>query len=376
MSDIRLSKSIVGIEEANAVKNVLVNDGYLGMGKEVQEFENEIANFLNIDPEFVVCVNSGTAALHLAVEHSVPKNSDVLVPSLTYLSSYQAITAAGSNPISCEVYEDTLTIDLEDAEKKLSPNTKAIMPVHYASNPGDLKKIYDFAKNHDLRVIEDAAHAFGCSYESKKIGSYGDLICFSFDGIKNITSGEGGAIISYDKKTLNLIKDARLLSIEKDTNKRYNGQRSWDFDVKYQGYRYHMSNIFAAIGRVQLRRFVDEFSLKRKKLYNIYKNNLLDCPNIILQKTNEANEIIPHIFPIRVQSGMRDELKLVLENHKIPTGIHYKPNHLLTFFGNGKLSLPVTEKLYNELLTLPLHPDIKEDEVNFICNIIKKHIKK
>lgn len=373
---LRLSKSIVGIEEANAVKNVLVNDGYLGMGKEVQEFENEIANFLNIDPEFVVCVNSGTAALHLAVEHSVLKNSDVLVPSLTYLSSFQAITAAGSNPISCEVYEDTLTIDLEDAEKKLSPNTKAIMPVHYASNPGDLKKIYDFAKKHDLRVIEDAAHAFGCSYESKKIGSFGDLICFSFDGIKNITSGEGGAIISYDKKTLNLIKDARLLSIEKDTNKRYNGQRSWDFDVKYQGYRYHMSNIFAAIGRVQLRRFVDEFSLKRKKLYNIYKNNLLDCPNILLQRTNEANEIIPHIFPIRVQSGMRDELKLVLENHKIPTGIHYKPNHLLTFFGNGKQSLPVTEKLYNELLTLPLHPDIKEDEVNFICNMIKKYIKK
>ena len=261
-------------------------------------------------------------------------------------------------------------------KKKLSPNTKAIMPVHYASNPGDLKKIYDFAKKHDPRVIEDAAHAFGCSYESKKIGTYGDLICFSFDGIKNITSGEGGAIISFDKKTTNLIKDARLLSIEKDTNKRYNGQRSWDFDVKYQGYRYHMSNIFAAIGRVQLRRFVDEFSLKRKKLYNIYKNNLLDCPNIILQKTNEANEIIPHIFPIRVQLGMRDELKLVLENHKIPTGIHYKPNHLLTFFGNGKLSLPVTEKLYKELLTLPLHPDIKEDEINFICNIIKKHIKK
>jgi len=376
MKDIRLSKSIVGIEEANAVKNVLVNDGYLGMGKEVQEFENEIANFLDIDSEFVVCVNSGTAALHLAVEHSIPKNSNVLVPSLTYLSSYQAISAAGSNPISCEVYEDTLTIDLEDAEKKLCPNTKAIMPVHYASNPGDLKKIYDFAKKHDLRVIEDAAHAFGCSYESKKIGSFGDLICFSFDGIKNITSGEGGAIVSNDKKTINLIKDARLLSIEKDTNKRYNGERSWDFDVKYQGYRYHMSNIFAAIGRVQLRRFVDEFSLKRKKLYNIYKNNLSNCPNILLQKTNETNEIIPHIFPIRVQSGMRNELKLVLENHKIPTGIHYKPNHLLTFFGNGKLSLPVTEKLYKELLTLPLHPEIKEDEVDFICNTIKKHMKK
>lgn len=373
---LRLSKSVVGIEEANAVKNIIVNDGYLGMGSEVQKFENDIANFLNIDPECVVCVNSGTAALHLAVENSLPKNSDVLVPSLTYLSSYQAITAAGCNPISCEVYEDSLTIDLEDAGHKITSKTKAIMPVHYASNPGDLKKIYDFAQKYKLRVIEDAAHAFGCSYNSKKIGSFGDLVCFSFDGIKNITSGEGGAIISSDKKIINLIKDARLLSIEKDTNKRFKGKRSWDFDVKYQGYRYHMSNIFAAIGRVQLRRFVDEFSSKRKKLYNIYKNNLSNCPNILLQKTNETNEIIPHIFPIRVQSGMRDQLKLVLENHKIPTGIHYKPNHLLTFFGNGKLSLPITEKLYKELLTLPLHPDIKEDEVNFICNTIKKYIKK
>tara|TARA_B100001057_G_scaffold184276_1_gene185005 strand:+ start:18830 stop:19954 length:1125 start_codon:yes stop_codon:yes gene_type:complete len=373
---IRLSKSIVGNEEALAVKNVLVNDGYLGMGSEVQEFENDIAAFLNIDPECVVCVNSGTAALHLAVEHSIPKNSDVLVPSLTYLSSFQAISAAGSNPISCEVYEDSLTIDLEDAERKITSETKAIMPVHYASNPGDLEKIYDFAKKYNLRVIEDAAHAFGCSYNSKKIGSFGDLVCFSFDGIKNITSGEGGAIIAFDKKIINLLKDARLLSIEKDTNKRFKGKRSWDFDVKYQGYRYHMSNIFAAIGRVQLKRFVNEFSVKRKKLYDIYKKNLSDCPNIFFQKTNCENEIIPHIFPIRVGSGKRNAIKNILELKKIQTGIHYKPNHLLTFFGSGKTSLPITEKLYDELLTLPLHPDIKEDEVNFICNIIKKHMKK
>ena len=366
----RLSKSIVGLQEAQAVNDVIVNDGYLGMGLQVQNFEREIAEFLNIDPKFVVCVNSGTAALHLAVEFIGAKGGEVLVPSLTYLSSFQAISAAGSIPISCEVNEDSWTINLEDAEQRVTPRTRAIMPVHYASNPGDLDKIYRFAKKFNLRVIEDAAHAFGCSFNSKKIGSFGDIVCFSFDGIKNITSGEGGAIITKDKSVLNLIKDARLLSVENDTSKRYKSERSWDFDVKFQGYRYHMSNIFAAIGRVQLKRFTSEFSIKRKQLLNCYKKSLIGNANVRMQKTNSNDEIIPHIFPIRILNGSRDNLKQILAKNNIPTGIHYKPNHLLTFYGKGKLSLPITEKLYDQLLTLPLHPELREEEIKNICKII------
>jgi dTDP-4-amino-4,6-dideoxygalactose transaminase len=372
--NLRLSKSIIGQNEAIAVSKVLLEDGYLGMGAEVGRFEADIADYLGVDPSHVVCVSTGTSALHLAVEALVNPGEEVLVPSFTFLSSYQAISAARAIPVSCDIYEDTLTIDIEDAISKITPNTKAIMPVHYASNPASLEKIYELARKFNLRVIEDAAHAFGCTYKGKKIGSFGDLICFSFDGIKNITSGEGGAIVTSDEKILNIVKDARLLSIEKDSDKRYSGQRSWDFDVKRQGYRYHMSNIFAAIGRVQLQRLDIEFSPRRKELASAYRDLLANNPLIKMQGVAESSDIVPHIFIIRVLDGKREGLKDMLDKEKIPTGIHYKPNHLLSFYGNGSVKLPVTENVYNEILTLPLHPELEISDVEEICAIINNYL--
>ncbi|UCE08663.1 MAG: aminotransferase class I/II-fold pyridoxal phosphate-dependent enzyme, partial [bacterium] len=184
---IRLSRSIVGHREAEAVSRVIINDGYLGMGSEVRAFEEEIAQYLGVPMEWVVCVNSGTAALHLSVEAVTQPGDEVLVQSLTYLASFQGITAAGAVPISCEVSSQNIAIELQDAKKRLTPTTKAIMPVHYASNPVELDSVYDFANKYNLRVIEDAAHAFGCTYKGRKVGSFGDIVCFSFDGIKNIT---------------------------------------------------------------------------------------------------------------------------------------------------------------------------------------------
>lgn len=373
---IRLSKSIVGNDEIKAVSKIFLETGYLGMGNEVEKFELDLANYLNINPQNVICVNTGTSALQLSVECLIERGDEVLVPSLTFLSSFQAISAAGGVPIPCEVYPDTLTIDLDDALKKITSKTKVIMPVHYASNPFDLDKVYDFAKFNNLRVVEDAAHAFGCSYNSRKIGSFGDIICFSFDGIKNITSGEGGAIVAFREEEIEYFKDARLLSIEKDSEKRYLGNRSWDFDVKRQGYRFHMSNLFAAIGRVQLSRLDNEFSPKRKILSEIYRKNFISTPNLILQTLDRNSDIIPHIFVIRVLNELRDKLKIYLEQNNIPTGVHYKPNHLLTFYGAGKEKLPITEKIYSEIITLPLHPDLSIEEVESICNIINKFLKK
>lgn len=369
----RLSKSIIGSAEVEAVTKVLLEDGYLGMGSEVGRFEEDIANYLEVPKSNVVCVNSGTAALHLAVDSICNSGDEILVPSLTFLSSFQAISANGSVPIACEINEDTLTIDLNDAKNRLTKNTKAIMAVHYASNPAYITELYEFASNNGLRVIEDAAHAFGCEFQNKKIGSFGDIICFSFDGIKNITSGEGGAIITADQEVLDIIKDTRLLGIEKDSEKRYIGARSWDFDVKRQGFRYHMSNIFAAIGRIQLSRFDNEFAPKRLELLNAYRNLLSKESNIKLIKYQDHSLIIPHIFPIRVLGNKRDALKKYLESHDIPTGMHYKPNHLLSHYKTN-YSLPVTEEVYNEILTLPLHPEIKISDVEFICKTINNYL--
>jgi dTDP-4-amino-4,6-dideoxygalactose transaminase len=370
---IRLSKSIIGNKEAQEVTRILLEDGYLGMGAEVGRFETEIANYINVPTQNVVCVNTGTAALHLAVEAIVERGDEVLVPSFTFLSSYQAISAAGAVPISCDVYEDTFSIDLEDAQKRITTKTKAIMVVHYASNPANIEQLYSFAKKNNLRIIEDAAHAFGCEYKGKKIGSFGDIICFSFDGIKNITSGEGGAIVTNDIKVLSIVKDARLLSIEKDSDKRYSGQRSWDFDVKRQGYRYHMSNIFAAIGRVQLSRLDAEFAPKRIELLNKYKELLVANSKIVFQKQEEQSYIVPHICSIRILGNERNKLKQILEDHSIPVGIHYKPNHLLSFYKTD-YTLPITEKLYDEIMTLPLHPELQISEVETICDIINKYL--
>ena len=370
---IRLSKSVIGEKESEAVTRILLEDGYLGMGTEVGKFETEIANYLGVSPDTVVCVNTGTSALHLAVEALVAKGEEVLVPSFTFLSSYQAISAAGAVPISCDVYEDTLSIDLEDAATRITGKTKAIMPVHYASNPANMDKLYEFAKKYNLRVIEDSAHAFGCTHDGKKIGSFGDVVCFSFDGIKNITSGEGGAIVTNDSDVLSIVKDARLLAIEKDSDKRYSGQRSWDFDVKRQGYRYHMSNIFAAIGRVQLSRLDDEFAPKRIELLKLYQKLLGANSKVIFQKYEMNAYIIPHILSIRITGNQRDGLKDELETQKIPTGIHYKPNHLLTYYKTN-YNLPMTEKVYKEILTLPLHPEVKISDVELICKIINNYL--
>jgi dTDP-4-amino-4,6-dideoxygalactose transaminase len=367
---IRLSKSVVGNQEIEAISRVILKDGYLGMGKEVQNFERGLQRFLRTERQ-VVCVNSGTAALHLAVMAVVKPEEEVLVQSLTYLASFQAISAAGAVPVPCEVKPKTITIDLQDAQKRLSERTRAIMPVHYASRAEGLDEVYEFAKKYNLRVIEDAAHAFGGVYQGKNIGSFGDIVCFSFDGVKNITCGEGGAVISDDEKVIEFVKDARLLGIQKDTQKRYQGERSWEFDVTHQGYRYHMSNIFATIGIVQLGRFEREFKIKRQMLARRYHEALKMIEGITLLP-NDYNRIVPHIFPIRVLNNRRNDLRQRLLDKNIECGIHYYPNHLLTYYGARKGQLPVTERIYNELLTLPLHPDLTEEDQDRVVKQVKE----
>lgn len=368
---IRLSKSIVGIEEVKAVEEVILKSGYLGMGEYVQKFEKKIAEFLNIKPNNVICVNSGTAALHLSVQSIITKNkNEILVPSLTYLSSFQAISAAGGVPIACDVDYDSMIIDLSDAKKRITSKTAAIMPVWYASSTCGYNEIYKFSKHNNLRIIEDSAHAFGCSFDNKKIGSVGDITCFSFDGIKNITSGEGGAIVTSDSRVINYCKDSRLLGVKKDTENRYIGKRSWEFDVDNQGYRFHMSNIFAAIGMVQIEKFKSSFASKRKALMNIYRNELKDVQYLKLQSLDNKSEVVPHIFPIKILNDKRNKIKDLLEKNIIQTGIHYKPNHLLSKYKTN-YKLPVTEKLYEQILTLPLHPDLKINDVKKICEVIK-----
>jgi len=367
---IRLSKSSISEKEIAAVSEVL-REEFLGLGPQVQAFEKELEAYFGNNSHVVSVVN-GTAALQLAIQATgVEAGDEVLVPSLTYVASYQAISATGALPVSCDVNLSDGIINLKDAGKRLTEQTKAIMPVHYTGNAGDLGAIYDFASKHKLRVIEDAAHAFGSEYKNRLIGSEGDVICFSFDGIKNMTCGEGGAIVSSDKQLIEKVKDLRLLGVMKDSEKRYVKQRSWDFQVEEQGWRYHMSDIMASIGRVQLSRFTKEFKSKRVDLYRQYRRLLKNLPGISLFEINVENNIVPHIMAIRVHDGRRDALREHLLSKNIQIGIHYKPNHLLKKFAVSTSKLPNAEQLYLEIMTLPLHVDLTFGQVSEIVNEIK-----
>jgi len=372
---IHISRSVVGAAELEAMGRVMREDGYLGMGREVRAFEEELQEYLGGQDRAVICLNSGTAALHLAVAAVTSPGDEVLVQSLTFVASFQAISAAGAVPVACEVYPETVTLDLEDAARRITPRTRAVMPVHYASNPGDLEAIYEFARRHGLRVIEDAAHAFGCTYKGRKIGSFGDLACFSFDGLENITSGEGGAVVTSDPRVIQAVQDARLLGVQRDTEKRYQGARSWEFDVQHQGYRYHLSNLFAAIGRVQLRRFEGEFKPRRIELAQKYRAALTGTRDLQLLH-GDPGPIVPHIFPVRVVNGKRDGLRQFLLEQGIECGIHYKPNHLLSLYGGGQEALPVTERLYEELLTLPLHAGLGDKEIDYASAAVVEFLSK
>ena len=200
-----------------------------------------------------------------------------------------------------------------------------------------------------------------------------DVGCFSFDGIKNITSGEGGCIMTSDPEALQYVQDARLLGVMKDSEKRYAGLRSWDFDVQTQGYRYHMSNIFAGIGRVQLKRLDSEFAPKRKNLAKRYYENLRDVEGVKLIKGIDFNNTISFIYPVMIQNGKRDHIKHILNEAGVPTGVHYKPNHLLSLFKTD-YELPVSMQVYEEIMTLPMHPELSLEEVDMICNLIKENL--
>lgn len=363
---VRLSKCSISETDISAVEKVLRNE-YLGMGEDVSVLEHCIQDYLSTDGR-VACVNSGTAALHLALAgFGITDGDEVLVPSLTYVATYQAITAVGAIPISCEVDPETCFLDVQDAAKRLTSRTRAILPVHYASACRGMSHVYGFAEKNGLIVIEDAAQSFGSNLTESLNYKGRQALCFSFDGIKNITAGEGGAVFSHDKMLIERIKDMRLLGVEKDSDARIAGVRSWDFDVNLQGYRYHMSNINAGLAISQLAR-IDQFKTHRQSLVFSYLDMLKDVPEVS-PLNFQYDEIMPHIFVIRAKD--RDLLREYLKEKGVETGIHYKPNHLLTRFFSEQ-SLPVTEELYSLLLTLPCHLGVDNDAAKYVVDMIKE----
>jgi dTDP-4-amino-4,6-dideoxygalactose transaminase len=371
---VNVSRSILGPSESSAVQAVL-DIGYLGMGAETGRFEDELSVFMGLRDagREIACVASGTAALHLALEAvDAGPGHEVIIPSLTYLASFQAVAATGARAVACDVRVSDGCIDPEDLRRRISDSTIAVMPVHYSSVPGPLAEVYEIAAANNLRVIEDAAHAFGCASGNGLVGCKGDVVCFSFDGIKNITAGEGGAVVSADAEVMRRVRDGRLLGVEGDTDQRLRGERSWVPAVTRRGFRYHMSDIMASIGRAQLARLMPEFAPARIRLLRQYRVLLEDVDGIqLLDDPPEGT--IPHIFPVRVLRGRRDEVRLRLVERGCGVGIHYHPNHLIDLFRTA-YQLPGAETLGRELLSLPLHPGIDDETQRWVVSELQRSL--
>jgi perosamine synthetase len=365
MEMIPVQRPSIGKEELKAVEDVF-NTGWLGMGSVTKEFEDEVGAFLGA--RHVIATNTGTTALHLAFDTiGLGPGDEVIVPSLTYVATIQAITETGATPVFCDIEEDTLNIDLSDAERKITSKTKAIVPVHYRGIPCDMDELLTIADRFGLRVVEDAAHAFGTYYKGKRIGSFGDLTCFSFDPIKIITCGEGGAITTQNDKLVELMQRKRILGIDKDTWSRYHDKRSWFYDVTTQGYRYHMSNINAAIGLEQLKKY-DVTNNRKIAIAKTYDQEFAGLKKFKVLRT-DYNGLSIFIYIIKVLED-RERLMKFLEARSISTGIHYIPSHIFSFYNKIEEELPVTEKVYEQILTLPLFPDMTDEQVEHVISTI------
>jgi dTDP-4-amino-4,6-dideoxygalactose transaminase len=273
----------------------------------------------------------------------------------------------GAEPVLCDVRDDNLGIDVEKAATLISKRTKAIDPLHFAGIPCDMDGVYRLADEHGLRVLEDATHAFGTRYKGRKLGSFGDVTWFSFDPVKIVTSIDGGCVVTGNEEELHRIQRMRLLGVDKDTTERYKNRRAWDYDVVSEGYRYHLTNIMASIGVSQLKR-VDEFIASRQRVCQAYSDAFRSIPSVRVPAT-DFSDVSPFIYSLRVLDGRREGLIAHMQARGIDVGIHFLPVHKHSAFrGCRSGDLSVTEKVAGEVLTLPLHSNMKPD---FVARVIE-----
>ena len=370
---IKVSRGCCGEEELAQVKEAF-EYGYFGLAYKVEEFEKEVAKYLGTD-RLVIATNTGTTALHLSLDTlGIGTGDEVILPSFTFVATAQAVSALGATPVFAEVNKDTFLIDIEDVKKKITSKTKAIIAVHYAGRPCVIDSLMKIKEEKGIRIIEDAAHAFGSYYKGNKVGAVGDIVCFSFDSIKVMTCGEGGAIVTSDPIFESLAKQKRLLGIDrKSMHVKDWKKRSWIYDVPTQGYRYHMSNINAAIGLAQLKK-VNSFIARRRELCNLYVKNLSGIDGIELMPV-DYSDITPFMFVIRVKNGKRNALKDFLMENDIESGISYIPCHHFNLYKDETINLPITDNIFEEIICLPMHFELKDEDVVTVAEKIREFLK-
>lgn len=376
--NIPLSDIDFGPEEATAVQDVL-QSRWLTMGAVTQELEAEFSAYLGV--KHAIAVTNGTAALHLAcLAVGLGLGDEAIVPSLTFVATANAVRYTGAVPVFADITsQNDLTLSPESIEAALTRWTRAIVVMHYGGYACDMPRILSIAREHNLAVIEDAAHAAGASLQTRMLGAWSDVGCFSFFSNKNLTTGEGGMLVTNDDEIdqkLRLLRSHGMTSLTWD---RYKGH-AWSYDVIDLGYNYRIDEIRAALGRVQLAK-LERNNERRRHLTQLYRETLEElAPEIGVPFKDHPGITSAHLMPILLPPNInRNQFMEKMKSHGIQTSIHYPPIHKFSCYRTNGIdadeSLRVTEEVAAHEVTLPLYPALREEDVTHIVQAVQKSLR-
>lgn len=369
-------RSDVGDEEVAEVVDVL-RSGWLTTGPKVREFEREFAAM--VGAEHAIAVNSCTAALHLALEAAgIREGDEVLVPTMTFAATAEVVTYFKARPVLIDCVQDTLNLDPDLIEAAITNRTRAIIPVHFAGHPCDLKSIRSIAQVHGLRVIEDAAHALPARYHGKMIGGISDATCFSFYATKNITTGEGGMITTNNGEWAARMRMMSLHGLSRDAWNRYSAQGSWYYEILSPGFKYNLTDIAAALGLAQLKK-CERFWKGRERYAALYQEGFQGVPEILCPTSAPHVQHAWHLYVIQLNLELlgvgRDEFIRQLQEAGVGCSVHFIPLHLHPYHrdmgGYRPEDFPVSSKAFKRIVSLPLYSKMSEGEINRVVDTVR-----
>lgn len=367
-----------GIEEEEAVLRV-VRSRWLSMGEETQSFEKEFAEFTGA--KYALAVTNATAALHMAcMAVNLGPGDEVIVPSLTFVATANAVRYTGATPIFADVEsEEWLTISPASIEKCITEKTRAILIVHYAGYPCDMPAIQTIAKKHNLAILEDSAHTIGSYLDGRHLGTFGEVGCFSFFSNKNMTTGEGGMVTTNDDALAEKLRVLRSHGMTSLTWDRHKGH-AWTYDVVDLGYNYRIDELRSAVGRAQLKK-IGRFNQRRAELTRLYRDLLSElAPQISVPFNEERGVSCHHIMPVLLPKGSnRVAFMEAMKAEGVQTSIHYPPiHHFQNYEGHKEFlrtELTVTEDVCSREVTLPLYPLLKDEDVRTVVEAVQSSLR-
>jgi UDP-4-amino-4-deoxy-L-arabinose-oxoglutarate aminotransferase len=363
----------IGPAEIESVTACL-KSGWITTGPNCLAFEEQFQKLTGA--AHAITLTSATAGLHLVLMAlGIGPGDEVITPSMTFASTVNMIILQGARPVFVDCDYATLNIDADRIAERITERTKAIIPVHFAGAPVDMDKIIALAERYNLAVIEDAAHAIGTYYKGVHAGGFGKTAIFSFHPIKNITTGEGGLVTVSDDELNRRIRLLRFHGIERDAWKRYGKGGNPDYDIQQAGFKYNMTDIQAALGVAQLTR-LDTFNRRRSELVALYREGLKGLAGLDLPGVPAYDHIHSHhLYIVKTLALSREKLMERLSEYNIGYGLHFPACHILShvrrLFATGEGMLPETERAADKILSLPLFPDMLDEDVYYVCDALR-----